>query len=67
MSAMLPCQSSCAAYCCGCHKTCERWRLLQEEQKAQRAAKKRYLQYYNPRCAQTIQQLLSIQAKRPVW
>ena len=67
MSAMLPCQLTCAAYHSGCHKNCEYWRLFQEEQKAQRAAKKRYLQYYGPRCAQTVQQLLNIQAKRPVW
>lgn len=64
---MLPCQSQCADYHIGCHKTCDQWRLFQEQQRIQRAEKKRYLREHSPRCALTVRQLLSIQARYPVW
>ncbi len=64
---MLPCQSTCAAYQCGCHKTCARWQTFQEEQRVQREAKKRYLQYHTARCAQATRQYLSLQVRRPAW
>ena len=41
---MLPCQTGCPSYQEGCHKTCPQWRLFQEKQRAQRQAKKQYLQ-----------------------
>lgn len=64
---MLPCQSGCASYCEGCHKTCAHWRLFQEEQRRQREAKKRYLEFYSPRCVQTARQLLRLRLSRPAW
>lgn len=64
---MLPCQSTCAAFHSGCHKDCPQWRAFQEEQRLQREAKKRYLQYHTTRCAQTARQLISLQARRPSW
>ena len=67
MKSMLPCQSTCAAYCEGCHKTCARWRRSQEEQQRQREAKKRYLEYHSPRCTQTARQLLRLHMSRSAW
>ena len=67
MKSMLPCQSTCAAYCEGCHKTCARWRRFQEEQQRQREAKKRYLELHSPRCTQTARQLLNLHLRRPAW
>ncbi|MDO5142459.1 MAG: hypothetical protein Q4D31_05510 [Eubacteriales bacterium] len=64
---MLPCQSTCAAYRAGCHKTCAHWEQYQIEQRADRAAKKRYLLYHSQRCAQTIHQLRGMQCRYPVW
>ena len=64
---MLPCQTRCASYQPGCHKTCARWRRFQAEQRTQREAKKRYLQYHTVRCAQTARQLIGLQARRPAW
>lgn len=51
---MLPCQTGCPSYREGCHKTCPQWRLFQEKQRAQRQAKKQYLQFYNALCAQVV-------------
>lgn len=62
---MLPCQEKCADYQCGCHKTCVRWQMMQEEQKAQREAQKAYLRYHSTRCAQTVRQLLNLQVRYP--
>ena len=64
---MLPCQGTCPDYQCGCHKTCVRWREMQEEQRVQRNAKKEYLRYHSIRCAQTVRQLLSLQTGHPAW
>ena len=64
---MLPCQSTCTAYHCGCHKTCASWHQFQEEQRLQREAKKRYLRYHALRCAQTTRQYLALQVRRPLW
>jgi hypothetical protein len=64
---MLPCQSGCPNYHCGCHKTCESWQVFQQEQALQRQAKKRYLQFHQERCAQMTRQYLAMQAKRPAW
>ena len=64
---MLPCQSNCPAFHEGCHKTCPSWQQFQEEQRVQRQAKKRYLQYHSLRCAQTVRQLLNLQARHPAW
>ena len=64
---MLPCQSACTAFHSGCHKDCAQWRAFQEEQRLQREAKKRYLQYHTVRCAQTARQLIGLQARRPAW
>ena len=64
---MLPCQPGCASYREGCHKTCAYWRLFQEEQRRQRAAKKRYLEDHSPRCTQTARQLLNLHLRRPAW
>lgn len=60
---MLPCQEKCAEYQCGCHKTCVRWRMMQEEQRIQREAKKEYMKYHSVRCAQMARQLLSLQVR----
>ena len=64
---MLPCRSTCAAFHSGCHKDCLQWRRFQEEQRAQREAKKRYLQYHVLRCAQAARQYQAIQVRRPAW
>ena len=64
---MLPCQSTCPAYREGCHKACARWRLFQEEQQRQRAAKKRYLEFHSPRSTQTARQLLNLRLRRAAW
>ena len=64
---MLPCQAACPAYQTGCHKTCPRWRLFQEKQRTERAAKKQYLQFHSLRCAQVTRQLLSLQVRHPAW
>lgn len=64
---MLPCQPGCPTYQCGCHKTCAHWQTFQAEQRLQREAKKRYLQYHLLRCSQTTRQFLALQARRPVW
>ena len=64
---MLPCQSHCAAYHSGCHKNCRRWQSFQEEQRLEREAKKRYLQYHSSRCTQALRQLLRIQVRQTPW
>ena len=64
---MLPCQTACAAYCAGCHKTCAHWRRFQEEQQRRREAKKRYLEFHGPRCTQTARQLLNLRLRHPAW
>lgn len=40
---MLPCRSTCTCAFEGCHKTCPRWRAMQEQQHAETARKKEYL------------------------
>ena len=37
---MLPCRSTCTCAFEGCHKTCPRWRAMQEQQHAETARKK---------------------------
>ena len=64
---MLPCQNQCASYCEGCHKTCAWWRAFQEGQRAQRQAKKEYLQFHNALCAQVVRQCRAIQCRRMAW
>lgn len=64
---MLPCQSSCCAYQDGCHKTCERWKKFQENQRIQRRAKKEYMKFYNDLCAAVTRQLSSLTPRRSVW
>ena len=51
----------------GCHKTCPQWRLFQEKQRAQRQAKKQYLQFYNALCAQVVRQCRAIEYRRIAW
>ncbi len=43
---MIPCKDSCDSYSEGCHKTCVKWKALQEKQQAERLKKKAYLQKY---------------------
>ena len=64
---MLPCQAQCPVYQTGCHKSCAQWRLLQEKQRTEREAKKRYLQYHSLRCAQVTRQYMALQARHPAW
>ena len=64
---MLPCQTGCPSYREGCHKTCPQWRLFQEKQRAQRQAKKQYLQFYNALCAQVVRQCRAIEYRRIAW
>ena len=64
---MLPCQTGCPPYRKGCHTTCPQWRLFQEEQRAQRQAKKQYLQFYNALCAQVVRQCRAIEYRRIAW
>lgn len=64
---MLPCQENCSAFCSGCHKNCAHWKLFQEQQRIEREAKKRYLQYHLNRCAQATHQFLAMQARRAAW
>ena len=65
--AMLPCRPGCPSYQEGCHKTCAQWQLFQEEQRAQRQAKKQYLQFHNALCAQVVRQCRAIQCRRMAW
>lgn len=51
---MLPCQTTCSAYCAGCHKTCSRWRALQARQQEERQRKKEYLRRANEACRQML-------------
>ena len=59
--------SSIEGYREGCHKTCPQWRLFQEKQRAQRQAKKQYLQFYNALCAQVVRQCRAIEYRRIAW
>ena len=43
------------------------WRLFQEKQRAQRQAKKQYLQFYNALCAQVVRQCRAIEYRRIAW
>ena len=63
---MLPCQKACSAYREGCHKTCVRWQIFQEKERAQRQVKKQYLQMHNERCAQMTYQYLAMMARYQV-
>lgn len=51
---MLPCQTTCRAYCEGCHKTCQYWRLLQQCQYRERQRKKEYLRRADETCRQVL-------------
>lgn len=62
---MLPCQTGCPDYREGCHKSCSRWTVLQNEQRDQRQAKKQYLRFYGAQCTQMIQQFESMQVRYP--
>ena len=62
---MLPCQTRCASYQPGCHKTCARWRRFQAEQRTQREAKKRYLRYHTERCPQIARHFQALQVRSP--
>lgn len=53
---MLPCQTKCASYCAGCHKTCFKWNLLSRANRIDQQRKKAYLSYYNQRCSTVIRQ-----------
>ena len=54
--AMLPCRNSCPDYCEGCHKSCARWKTLQQEARARQQAKKAYLNYYWQLCGLIVRQ-----------
>ncbi len=43
---MIPCKNNCDCYAEGCHKTCEKWKALQEHQREERVKKKAYLEKY---------------------
>ena len=47
---MLPCRSTCTCAFEGCHKTCPRWRAMQEQQHAETARKKEYLRQADEDC-----------------
>ncbi len=47
---MLPCRSTCTCAFEGCHKTCPRWRAMQEQQHAETARKKEYLRQADEAC-----------------
>ena len=64
---MLPCQSSCPAYCPGCHKTCAQWKQFQQAQRETREAKKQYLRFYQALCGQVTRQYRAMQVRRPAW
>ena len=64
---MLPCRPGCPSSQEGCHKTCAQWQLFQEEQRAQRQAKKAYLQFHNALCTQVVRQCRAIQCRRLSW
>ena len=64
---MLPCQNTCPNYQHGCHKSCAAWKELQERQRLQRQAKKKYLKFYGALCAQSLRQLTAGQSRRPAW
>ena len=53
---MLPCRKSCTAYCEGCHKTCPRFRALQDQQHRELLQKKEYLRRANESCRTALYQ-----------
>ena len=64
---MLPCQQNCPNFKSGCHKTCLSWKEFQQGQTRKRQAQKQYLKFYNELCTDRTQQLLAMQARRPIW
>ena len=64
---MLPCQTGCAAYCSGCHKSCPQWQAFQERQRVLRQDKKEYLHYYNDLTSTVTRQFRALGARRPAW
>ena len=53
---MLPCRSTCTCEFEGCHKTCPRWRAMQEQQHAETARKKEYLRQADEACRAVLSQ-----------
>lgn len=53
---MLPCRSTCTCAFEGCHKTCPRWRAMQEQQRAETARKKEYLRQADEACRAVLSQ-----------
>lgn len=53
---MLPCRSTCTCAFEGCHKTCPRWRAMQEQQHAETARKKEYLRQADEACRAVLSQ-----------
>ena len=53
---MLPCRSTCTCAFEGCHKTCPRWRAMQEQQHAETARKKEYLRQADETCRAVLSQ-----------
>ena len=53
---MIPCREGCAQYQEGCHKTCPRWRAMQEQQHAETARKKEYLRQADEACRAVLSQ-----------
>ena len=65
---MLPCQTGCPSYREGLPQDLPlSGGCFQEKQRAQRQAKKQYLQFYNALCAQVVRQCRAIEYRRIAW
>ena len=64
---MLPCQGRCPNFTPGCHKSCSQWKRFLEEQREQRAEKKKYMQFYNDLCTAVTRQFYAIGTRPARW
>ena len=53
---MIPCREGCPQYEEGCHKTCQKWKDMQEKLKIEKKRKKSSLEYHNKICSAVIRQ-----------
>ena len=61
---MIPCREGCAQYQEGCHKTCPRWKEIQEKIKLEKEKKKLYLDYHRKICTAIIRQCYEVCPRR---
>ena len=64
---MIPCREGCPQYEEGCHKTCQKWKDMQEKLKIEKKRKKSYLEYHNKICSAVIRQCYESYPHRFYW